>query len=226
MIEWVYSRASQAFDTVSVATDDERIFDEVKRFGGSVVMTSPLHDSGTDRCAEALVQMQAAYGEKADVVVNIQGDEPFADPSLLVRLSRCFDNPAIHIATVVKALDQPADLFNPNCVKAVTSRTGRAIYFSRSPIPCIRGYEQQEWLRRHTFYRHLGLYAYRADALATLTRLSRSSLELAESLEQNRWLENDFTIQVIQTDREAIAIDTPDDLLRAQEWLAGKHLPL
>ncbi len=226
MIEWVYRRAKQAFDTVAVATDDERIADEVRRFGGEVVMTSPLHNSGTDRCAEALDLMQKQFGKQADVVVNIQGDEPFVDPVLLGQLANCFENASTQIATVVRAFINSSDLFNPNCVKAVMTTEGRAIYFSRSPIPYIRGYEQEKWLERHTFYWHLGLYAYRADMLKILTQLPQSKLELAEALEQNRWLENDFYIKVIQTDHETIAIDTPEDLERVQQLLSDKHVSL
>jgi len=219
MVEWVYRRAEKAFDTVAVATDDERIANEVHRFGGRVVMTSPAHQSGTDRCAEALALMQDETGAKADVVVNVQGDEPFIDPALLSRLAACFDDESTQIATVVKPFDSVADLMNPNNVKAVMTATGRAVYFSRSTIPYIRGFVQDEWLNRHTFYWHLGLYAYRAGILARLTQLPPSSLEIAESLEQNRWLENDFYIRVIQTQGENIAIDTPEDLVRAQQWI-------
>ena len=221
MVEWVYRRADAAFDTVAVATDDERIAAEVRRFGGRVIMTSPDHPSGTDRCAEALALMQDETGVQADVVVNVQGDEPFVDPALLSRLAACFDDDSTQIATVVKPFENVDDLLSPNNVKAVISEAGRAIYFSRSPIPYIRGFAQEEWLRRHTFFWHLGLYAYRADILARLTHLSPSPLEKAESLEQNRWLENDYYIRVIQTQGENIAIDTPEDLERAQKMVSG-----
>jgi len=224
MIEWVYRRASTAFDTVYVATDDERIAEEVRRFGGKVVLTSPDHPSGTDRCAEALRLIEEETGIKADVVVNVQGDEPFVEPELLSRLASCFDDKKTEIATVVKPFENTVDLFNPNNVKAVTTATGRAIYFSRSPIPYIRDFAQEEWLNRFTFYKHLGLYAYRADVLNQLTQLLPSSLEIAESLEQNRWLENDFSIQVIQTKGENIAIDTPEDLINAQNIVSSLNL--
>ena len=218
MVEWVYQHALEAFDTVAVATDDERIVREVQRFGGRAVMTSPEHRNGTGRCAEALALMQNETGEKADVVVNIQGDEPFIAPVLLSQLANCFENRNTQIATVVKPFDTIADLTNPNHVKAVITAAGRAVYFSRSPVPYIRGVAQNDWLNRHTFYRHLGLYAYRADTLARLTQLPPSPLEIAESLEQNRWLENDYYISVIQTQDESIAIDTPEDLEKAKKF--------
>ena len=219
MVEWVYRRASKAFDTVAVATDDERIANEVLRFGGNVVMTSPDHLSGTDRCAEALLLIQEEKGIKADVVVNVQGDEPFIDPDLLVRLADCFHDETTQIATVVKPFEYMNDLLNPNNVKAVMTAAGRAVYFSRSTVPYIRGFAQEDWLNQHIFFWHLGLYAYRADVLTRLTQLPPSPLEIAESLEQNRWLENDYYIRIIQTHGDHIAIDTPDDLTRAQQWI-------
>jgi 3-deoxy-manno-octulosonate cytidylyltransferase (CMP-KDO synthetase) len=226
MVEWVYRRAGKAFDIVFVATDDEHIADEVKKFGGRVVMTSPDHPSGTDRCAEALDIIQEQLGEKADVVVNIQGDEPFVEPDLLKQLSLCFEDPEIQIATVARVFDNSYDLFNPNCVKTLMTKTGRAIYFSRSPIPHMRHYTEQEWLKHHTFFLHMGLYAYRADILRELTKLPPSSLEIGESLEQNRWLENEYYIKIIRTDYKSISIDTPEDLILAQQWIDKRHISL
>jgi 3-deoxy-manno-octulosonate cytidylyltransferase (CMP-KDO synthetase) len=217
MIEWVYRRAVKVFPHTAVATDDERIAGEVERFGGIVVMTSPTHASGTDRCAEALVKLQQLYGETADAVVNIQGDEPFVDPDLLSQLAHCFDDESVHIATAIRKITNEQELFNPNCVKTVVSATGNALYFSRSTIPYQRGVEQSEWLSHHDYYLHLGLYAYRADVLTRLTQLPSSSLEKAESLEQNRWLENDYRIKVIQTEADSFSIDTPEDLQYAQQ---------
>ncbi|GHT22083.1 3-deoxy-manno-octulosonate cytidylyltransferase [Bacteroidia bacterium] len=219
MIEWVYSRAVQVFPHTAVATDDERIANEVERFGGTVVMTSPAHTSGTDRCTEALHKLQQLYGEKADVVVNVQGDEPFVEPDLLLQLAHCFKDESVDIATAIRKITDEQELLNPNCVKAVVSATGKALYFSRSTIPYIRGFEQSQWLSRHDFYLHLGLYAYRADVLTRLTQIAPSSLEKAESLEQNRWLENDYRIKLIQTDSNSISIDTPEDLQSARQWL-------
>ena len=224
MVEWVYRRALKAFDIVVVATDDERIAEEVRRFGGQAVMTSPTHVSGTDRCAEALALIQEKTGIKADVVVNIQGDEPFVDPKLLIRLAECFDDQTIQIATVVKPFENTADLFNPNNVKVVTTTTRRAVYFSRSPIPYIRDFAQEDWINRHNFFWHLGLYAYRADTLSQLTQLQPSPLEVAESLEQNRWLENGFSIRIIQTEGENISVDTPEDLVNAQNIVSRLKL--
>jgi len=155
---------------------------------------------------------------QADVAVNVQGDEPFVDPTLLIHLADCFNDDSTQIATVVKPFENAADLLNPNNVKAVINADGRAVYFSRSPIPYIRGFVQDEWLNRHTFFWHLGLYAYRADVLARITYLPPSPLEIAESLEQNRWLENDYRIRVIQTQGESIAIDTPEDLLKVSSF--------
>ena len=224
MVEWVYHRASKAFDMVAVATEDERIADEVRRFGGRVVMTSPDHRSGTDRCAEALLIMQEEMGVQADVVVNVQGDEPFIEPALLTSLAACFKDESTQIATVVKPFENISDLLNPNNVKAVMTVTGRAVYFSRSPIPYVRGYEQDKWLTRHSFYRHLGLYGYRSEILSQLTQLTPSPLEITESLEQNRWIENDYYIRILQTQGDNIAIDTPEDLIHAQKWLAEKQI--
>ncbi|MGE4569355.1 MAG: 3-deoxy-manno-octulosonate cytidylyltransferase, partial [Bacteroidales bacterium] len=208
-------RASELFSEVVVATDDERIRLEVIRFGGKVVMTSPNHKSGTDRCAEALQRVEEATSGKAfDVVVNIQGDEPFICPSQLELLKSSFLRSEVDIATLVQPLTDPDDISNPNCVKAVVAKNGNAIYFSRSPIPYVRGVEPAFWPDQHPFYRHIGLYAYRVPVLREITRLEPSSLELAESLEQNRWLENGYVIATSVTTELSVGIDTPADLQR------------
>ena len=181
-------------------------------------MTGTHHRSGTDRCYEALCKLNGNY----DVVVNVQGDEPFIQPSQLEALQACFHDPQTQIATLVKPFT-PADgwaaLENPNSPKVLLSPRQTALYFSRSVIPYLRGVEKEEWLQRHTFYKHIGLYAYRTSVLREITSLPQSSLELAESLEQLRWIENGYTIKVGITQVETIGIDTPQDLERAEQFL-------
>ena len=221
VIQWVWETAARCMDDAVVCTDDERIMQAVERFGGRAVMTSTSHRSGTDRCYEAYQKV----GHGADVVVNIQGDEPFIHPTQLQTIRACFENADTQIATLVKPF-RPEDgleaLRNPNSPKVVVDNQMRALYFSRSVVPYVRGVEPDEWLSRHTFYKHIGLYAYRADVLRQITSLPQSSLEVAESLEQLRWLQNGFSIRVGITDVETIGIDTPDDLMRA-EVFAAQH---
>lgn len=219
VIQRVYEQVVGHMDEAVVATDDERIASVVRLFGGKVVMTSPNHRSGTDRCYEALTKVPGEF----DVVVNIQGDEPFIQPSQLEAVKACFADESVDIATLVKPFT-PSDgieaLQNPNSPKVVVNNKMEALYFSRSVIPYIRGKELgDEWLAAHTFYKHIGLYAYRASVLAEITRLPQSSLELAESLEQLRWLENGYKIKVGVTQVETIGIDTPADLERAEAFL-------
>jgi 3-deoxy-manno-octulosonate cytidylyltransferase (CMP-KDO synthetase) len=216
MIQRVYEQARQssALNDVIVATDHAEIYDHVKKFGGSVCMTKPDHVSGTDRCHEALLLQRKKY----DYVINIQGDEPFIQPDQIDLLAGKLDG-TTEIATLVKSLQSNEQLFNPNVVKVVLSSTMGALYFSRSPIPHIRNTPQNEWLNKHKFYKHIGMYAYRSDVLERLTRLSMSSLEKAESLEQLRWLENGFSIAVAETTTETIGIDTPEDLQKALQGL-------
>lgn len=218
VIQRVYEQVAGVLDEAVVATDDQRIYDAVTAFGGKVVMTSTDHRSGTDRCWEAYCKQGGAY----DVVVNVQGDEPFVQASQLEALCRCFDNPATDIATLVKPfteVDGLAALENPNSPKVVVDAETRALYFSRSVVPYLRGVEQQEWLARHTFYKHIGLYAYRVEVLRAITSLPQSPLEMAESLEQLRWLENGYKIGVGISDVETIGIDTPEDLENAERFL-------
>ena len=219
VVERVYRQVSAVMDDVAVATDDERIEAAVKSFGGNVVMTSTEHRSGTDRCYEALTKLGK---DNYDVVLNIQGDEPFIQRSQLESVMACFEDAATDIATLVKPFTPEEGweaLSNPNSPKVVVGRNMDALYFSRSVIPYLRGAETNEWLSRHTYYKHIGLYAYRSNVLAEITRLPQSSLELAESLEQLRWLENGYKIKVGITDVETIGIDTPGDLMRAEEFL-------
>ena len=214
MIQRVYEQARKVLDHVCVATDDDRIFNAVQSFGGEVVMTSAQHRSGTDRCFEAY----RTLGGHEDVVINIQGDEPFIKPEQIESLIACFDSPQIQIATLVRPFEASEGyeaLANPNSPKVVLNEWHEALYFSRSVIPYLRGVEPAEWLARHTYYKHIGMYGYRADVLGQITCLPQSSLELAESLEQLRWLQNGYTIKVGITTQETIGIDTPADLEKA-----------
>src|SRR5690606_20112888 len=195
-----------------VATDDTRIFDHVKNFGGEVLMTDPSHASGTDRCAEAAGQI-SGY----DLVINVQGDEPFIRPQQIDDLIRDFkqhNSKDCPIGTMVKRIASTQDLFNANVVKVVTDRHNRALYFSRQAIPFMRGIEQQDWLSQHDFFKHLGIYIFRTEVLHQITRLPMSALEKVESLEQLRWLENGFSIFTVETKFETFGIDTPEDLLK------------
>lgn len=218
VIQRVYERVKSVLDEVYVATDDERILRAVESFGGRAVMTREDHKSGTDRCYEAYLKI----GHESDVVINVQGDEPFIHPSQIQTLQACFKDSSTQIATLVKPFavtDSLEALQNPNSPKVVVSDDGRALYFSRSVVPYLRGVAQEEWLVRHTFYKHIGLYAYRSEVLREITQLPQSTLERAESLEQLRWLDHGYVIRVGQTNVETIGIDTPEDLARAEAFL-------
>ena len=224
VIQRVYETVASCLGRAYVCTDDERILRAVENFGGRAVMTSTAHRSGTDRCYEAFQKV----GQGADVVVNIQGDEPFIHSSQLEAVCRCFDDEDCQIATLVKPFapqDGLAALQNPNSPKVVVDNRMHALYFSRSVVPYLRGVEPEQWLSRHTFYKHIGLYAYRTSALRDITALPPGMLEQAESLEQLRWLENGFTIRVGLTDVETIGIDTPADLERAEDFLRRHPQP-
>lgn len=218
VVQRVYEQAMTAFDDVCVCTDDERILDAVHSFGGQAVMTYSTLRSGTDRCWQACERLNT----DADVIVNIQGDEPFVRKSQLEGVKQCFLDENTQIATLVKPFS-PSDsleaLFNPNSPKVVVDKEMHALYFSRSVIPYLRGVEQDCWLASHTFYKHIGLYAYRREVLRDISQLPPGVLEKAESLEQLRWLENGYTIKVALTDVETVGIDTPADLQRAAEYL-------
>ncbi len=217
MVQHVVEKAAAVAEDVYVATDDSRIYDCVADFGGKAVMTSAEHRSGTDRCYEAYRHVTGQTGKKYDVVVNIQGDEPFIQPEQVTALVSCFEDEKVEIATLAKRFEQPADIFDANKVKVVCSAKGTALYFSRSAIPFCRGIEQDHWLDTTLFYKHVGMYAYRPQVLKEITALPQGRLEKAESLEQLRWLENGYTIAVRETTHESIGIDTPDDLKRAED---------
>ena len=216
VIERVYAQVSSVIADTWVATDDERIMDAVVGFGGRAVMTSPDHKSGTDRIAEAVEKIGGTY----DVVVNVQGDEPFIRKEQIMSLCACFEDAETQIATLGKPFTEMSAVENPNSPKIVTDNRGFALYFSRSVIPYVRGVECSEWLGHFPYLKHLGLYAYRTEVLQAVTHLPQSSLEKAESLEQLRWLQNGYRIRVGITDFETVGIDTPDDLDRAEAFLS------
>ena len=205
-------------DAVVVATDDVRIADEVMGFGGQYVMTDPNHRSGTDRCREALDLL----GNQYDAVVNIQGDEPFIDPQQINLLVDLISREDTQLASLAKRIEDEDDLFSPNAVKVVMDKEGKALYFSRNPIPFIRNVERTEWLKKGVFYQHIGIYAYKAETLRQVASLQPTALEMAESLEQLRWLENGLSIRMAVTESVNVSIDTPEDLVKAEQFAENK----
>ena len=212
MIQRVYEQAKLVIKDVYVATDDRRIADEVNRFGGKVVMTSANHQSGTDRIAEAIDIIHSNSTIQFDVIINIQGDEPFIQPEQIEEIKSCFNTPGTNLATLIKKIDSNSDIFNINKPKVIINKNKQAIYFSRSPIPFLRNIEKSQWHLKHDFYKHIGMYAYKTEILQELTKLEQSNLEIAESLEQLRWIENGFNITVAITEFETLGVDTPEDL--------------
>lgn len=219
MVQRVYNqaKAAESLDEILVATESREVFDHVKGFGGNVIMTSPTHQSGTDRCNEAIRRAGKFY----EFVINIQGDEPFISPKLIDALTSSLTN-KVELATLVKRIGSPKDLRNRNVVKVVLNYRKEAIYFSRSPIPFVRDHEENHWIQHHTFYKHIGIYAYRSDILDSITKLRPSILEKAESLEQLRWVENGYSIKVTETALESRGIDTPEDLKIALKEMEGR----
>ncbi len=217
MIQRVYeqSKKSTSLADVVVATDDERIEQHIKTFGGNVVMTNKNHQSGTDRCFEAIQK----FSSSVDVIINIQGDEPFIHPEQIDLVASCFDSNSVQIATLVKKISMNEELFDANTPKVLFNKNKEAIYFSRQTIPYIRGKEQTGWLKQFTFYKHIGIYGYTTKVLKEITALKQSPLELAEALEQLRWIENGYKIKVEITELESVAIDTPDDLKKLETFL-------
>ena len=219
MIQRVYEQVSKVLADVYVATDDHRIFDAVLAFGGRAIMTSDQHKSGTDRCYEAYSKLSGNF----DVVINVQGDEPFIQPEQIETLKDCFKSTETEIATLAKRFTEKDGfeaLNNPNSPKLVVNKSDEAMYFSRSIIPFRRGAETADWILLNTYLKHVGIYAYRADVLRQLTQLEQSPLEISESLEQLRWLENGFRIKVGYTDVETVGIDTPEDLEKVKMLFA------
>ena len=217
VIQRVYEQVVSVLGEAYVATDDERIFQAVEAFGGHAVMTRNDHKSGTDRIEEAAQKLNT----DADVIINVQGDEPFIQKSQLETVKHLFDDPQTQIATLGKPFESMEAVQNPNSPKIVCDVNGYAMYFSRSVIPYVRGKEESTWLQHFPFLKHIGLYAYRREVLADITKLPQSPLELAESLEQLRWLQNGYRIKVGLTNVETVGIDTPEDLERAEKFLKG-----
>ncbi len=222
VIQRVYEKAAKIVDDVYVATDDQRIFDAVTAFGGKAIMTRADHKSGTDRIKEAADKICKEEGKEFDVVINIQGDEPFVDSSQIETLCRQFDDSTTQIATLGKKFTSIEAVANPNSPKIIIDNRGFALYFSRSIIPFVRGIDINNWINQYPFLKHLGIYAYRKEVLNEITSLPQSSLEIAESLEQLRWLQNGYRIRVGLTDIETVGIDTPDDLVRAEEFMKSE----
>ncbi len=210
MIQRVYEQAVKAelLDHVYVATDNQNIFDHVLDFGGSAIITSEEHKSGTDRCMEAVESLE----DEIDVVINIQGDEPFINPGQIDELVSCFSDDSVELATLIKKIVNWKDIFNENRPKVIIDENSNAIYFSRSPIPYQLAKKNEDWLNDHRYYKHIGMYGYRTKTLKKITSLEQSSLEIAESLEQLRWIQNGFAIRTAETTFESWSIDTPQDL--------------
>lgn len=208
MIQRVYEQVSQALDEVVVATDDTRIKDTVKSFGGNVIMTDSTLPNGTARCFQAVDRLQT----NADIIINIQGDEPFINPKQIETIKQIFENSEVSISTLIKKITAEKDLTNPNIPKVIINKKGEAIYFSRSTIPFLRNVPKSDWLNHYTFYKHIGLYAYRKEVLEQLVNLSPTANEKAESLEQLRWIDHGYKIQTGITEFETIGIDTPEDI--------------
>jgi 3-deoxy-manno-octulosonate cytidylyltransferase (CMP-KDO synthetase) len=215
MIRRVYEQAKKtvSLTEVYVATDDTRIFDHVETFGGKVMMTSTIHRTGTERCQE-VVEKLMTENIPVDVVINIQGDEPFIRPEPIDLLASCFNDSQIQIATLIKKIIQEEDLDDPNTIKVVTNKLSKALYFSRTAIPYLRDKNHETRINFHTYYKHIGIYAYRTDILKKLTALDPGLLETAESLEQLRWLENGYGIHTLTTEFESHSVDVPEDLLK------------
>ena len=214
MIQRVCEQAWKSkLDAVVVATDDIRIADEVLKFGGKYVMTDPRHQSGTDRCCEAVQMLEEQY----DAVINIQGDEPFIDPRHIDLLVDMISRDDTQLASLVKRVEDAEDLFGSTKVKVVMDKTGKALYFSRNPIPFMQNVAHEKWLQKGRYYQHIGIYAYKTETLHQIAKMQPSALEQAESLEQLRWLENGLSIRMAVVAGESISIDTPDDLAKARE---------
>lgn len=223
MIQRVYEQTQKAIEEVVVATDDDRIAKAVEDFGGRVVMTGSHHQTGTNRCLEALEICRSSFQLNPDIIINVQGDEPLLQPDQISSLVECFDKEGTELATLIIPVSTAADLFNESECFVVFDKAKNALYFSRSVIPHIRGYHKTKWLEHHTFYKHLGMYAYTPDSLRDFAEMEMTPLEQAESLEQNRWLENGRKIAIAITEHDSIPVDTIDDLEKVREIIRQKE---
>ena len=215
MIQRVYEQALKSqLDEVVVATDDVRIADAVMDFGGRYVLTDPNHRSGTDRCREALDLLDKQY----DAVVNVQGDEPFIDPLQINQVMELISRDDTQLASLAKKIVDEDELFSPNTVKVVMDKRGNALYLSRNPIPYMRNVDRNEWLKNGVFYKHIGIYAYKSETLRRIAEMQPTALEVSESLEQLRWLENGLDIRIGITDTENVSIDQPRDIEKAEKF--------
>jgi len=222
MIVRVLEQVIKILPDIIVATDDSRVESIVQKHGGTAIMTEMTHKSGTDRCGEAALKLISS-GKQVDIVINIQGDEPFISEEHIKLLMKSFDDPRVDIATLANPVKLNEDIFDPNIVKVITNKDDFAMYFSRSPIPFLRKTDHAEWSKHFHFLKHVGIYAYKYKVLHEITNLPQSSLEIAEMLEQNRWLENSYKIKVAKTDIETFGIDTPEDLERANQYLKEQY---
>lgn len=215
MIRRVYEQATKAtlLNDVIIATDHAAIMAEAESFGGKACMTRESHQSGTDRCYEALSLQNKDY----DYVINIQGDEPFINPAQINLLAGLLEGKT-QLGTLVKQIEDPEELFNPNVVKAIFNKNEEAIYFSRATLPYNRNAKQEDWLQERAYFKHIGIYAYRSDILKEITALDVSGLEISESLEQLRWIENGYTIKIATTEYPSIGVDTPEDLEKLKNF--------
>ena len=212
MIQWVYEKTSTMIKHLFVATDDQRIREAVESFGGKVVMTSPDHKTGTERCREAYEIIRSGSNMDFTHIINIQGDEPLIRTEQLSELMSCFDHAGVDLATLIQPFGPEENVEDPNMVKVVIDKHFRALYFSRAAIPFVRNRDRGEWRRDNPIYKHIGLYAYKAEVLSEITRLQPTILEQAEMLEQLRWLENGYRIQTAISNYQSIGVDTPEDL--------------
>lgn len=213
MIQRVYEQASKSnLDYVAVATDNLQIIEHVKSFGGNVYLSSELHPSGTDRCFEVAEILAKEWNKKPEIIINIQGDEPYVHPEQINKLANAFQDPAVDIASLMKQITSKNDLENNGIIKVTFQKNHKALYFSRSIIPFPRNISLDEALQQQVFYKHIGIYAYRMHVLEKITQLETGTLEKVESLEQLRWLENGYEIQLIETPFETRSVDSPSDL--------------